>query len=179
MSSRIAIAAALTAAALAGCADDHQELRGWMEQQRRSMPVRTEPVPPPKTFEPFRYENAGQSDPFSQAKLSLRAGRAAEGMLKPDMNRRREVLESFPLESIRMVGHLADAKGSFALLMVDQMVYQARVGNYAGQNFGKIVRISETEVMLKELVQDAAGDWTERETTLQLQERPEKQEKKK
>lgn len=174
MTRKLAIAVVAAAALLSACGEEHQELRGWMEQQRQSMPVRAEPVPVPKTFEPFRYENAGQSDPFSQTKLSLKAGRDSAGTIKPDMNRRREVLENFPLETIRMVGHLGDVKGSYALLQVENMVYQARVGNYAGQNFGKIVRVTETEVTLKELVQDAAGDWTERESTLQLQEKQEK-----
>lgn len=174
MNPRLTIAAAVAVALLSACGEEHQELRGWMEQQRAGMPVKTDPVPPPKTFEPFRYENAGQSDPFSQSKLSMRVVGDASGALKPDTSRRKEVLERFPLETVHMVGHLSNAKGSFALLQVDDMVYQARVGNHAGQNFGKIVRVTETEVTLKELVQDAAGDWTERETTLQLQEKQEK-----
>ena len=69
-----------------------------------------------------------------------------------------------------MVGHMSNNNASFALLQVENMVYQARVGNYAGQNFGKIVRVSEGEVVLKEMVQDAAGDWNERDTALRLQE---------
>lgn len=173
MNAKLAIAAAAAVALLAGCGEEHQELRSWMDAQRAGMPVKAEPVPVPKTFEPFRYENAGQSDPFSRSKLALRLGRGA-GSLQPDTSRRREALENFPLETVQMVGHLSNTKGSFALLRVDDMVYQARVGNYAGQNFGKIVRVTESEVILRELVQDAAGDWTERETTLQLQERQEK-----
>ena len=99
--------------------------------------------------------------------------------LKPDTNRRREALESFPLDAIRMVGHMTNGRSSFALLQVDSTVYQARVGNYAGLNYGMITRVSESEVRLKELVQDAAGDWIERETALQLKEGPPVQETKK
>jgi type IV pilus assembly protein PilP len=165
----LAVLALAGGALLAGCSDEQQELRGWMDEQRRSMPTTKETVSPPKKFEPFRYENAGQSDPFSQAKLSLKGG-AASGGLKPDLNRRREALETYPLENIRMVGHMASGRNTFALLEVDKMVYQARVGNYAGQNFGMITRVSESEVVLKELVQDAAGDWVERDTSLRLQE---------
>ncbi len=69
-----------------------------------------------------------------------------------------------------MVGHLANGKQSYALLQVDNLVFQARVGNYAGQNFGVITKVNEAEIKLKELVQDAAGDWKERETSLQIQE---------
>ncbi|HRA78368.1 MAG TPA: pilus assembly protein PilP, partial [Burkholderiaceae bacterium] len=64
----------------------------------------------------------------------------------------------------------ASGRQNHALLQVDQIVYQARVGNHAGQNFGVITRISDDEVLLRELVQDAAGDWVHRESKLQLQE---------
>lgn len=164
-------AGCLTALALlAGCSDEQQEIRAWMQQQRASTPTIRETIPPPKRFEPFRYASAEQSDPFEQSRLSPRAGAQANAGLRPDTNRRREALEAFPLDAIRMVGHLGNTKSSFALLQVDNMVYQARVGNYAGQNYGRIVRVSESEVRLRELVQDAAGDWVERETALRLQE---------
>lgn len=156
---------------LAGCGDEQEELRGWMDQQRAAMPVIKDTIPPPKKFEPFRYDNAALADPFSQSKLALAIAQAAPAKtsgLRPDTSRRREVLESFPLDNIKMVGHLSNGKSDYALLQVESMVYQARVGNYAGQNFGRIVRVTESEVTLKELVQDAAGDWIERDTALRL-----------
>ena len=160
-----------SSALLSACSDEHQELRGWMDEQRRAMPTIKETIPPPKRHEPFRYQNAGQSDPFSPAKLAMKAGgEAPSSGIKPDLSRRREALEGFPLDSIRMVGHMTNGKNDFALLQVDSMVYQARVGNYAGQNFGKITRVTDNEVVLKELVQDAAGDWVPRDTSLRLQE---------
>jgi type IV pilus assembly protein PilP len=58
-----------------------------------------------------------------------------------------------------------------ALVKVDNLLYQVKPGNYLGQNYGKIVKVSETEVTLREIVQDATGEWTERTATLQLQER--------
>ena len=131
------------------------------------------PIPAPKKFEPFRYENTALADPFSQSKLALAVAQAAPAKgngLKPDAARRRETLESFPLDNIKMVGHMTNGRNDFALLQVEAMVYQARVGNYAGQNFGRIVRVTESEVTLKELVQDAAGDWVERDSALRLQE---------
>lgn len=164
----LAVAASVS---LSACGDENQEVRAWMDAQRRVTPTVTERIQPPKSFPPFRYENAGQSDPFSLAKLSIKPGAdlGAAG-LRPDLTRRREALESFPLESIRMVGQMNNGRSNYALLQVDNVVYQARVGNFAGQNFGRIIKVTETEVALKELVQDAAGDWVERETSLHLQE---------
>lgn len=170
MRARLTWAALAALALLAGCSGEQQELRSWMEEQRRRTPVATEKIEAPKRFEPFRYANEGAADPFAQVRLALRPGEAPSSGPQPDLNRRREALEGFPLESIRMVGHVSDRRGSFALLLAEGMVYQARVGNHAGQNFGVITRVSESEVRLKELVRDAAGDWTERETALQLQE---------
>lgn len=163
----------LAAVSLAGCANDHSDLRDWMQTVRANARPVQEPISEPRRFEPYRYDNEGQVDPFSVAKLGgssdgADAG-ASRGGLKPDANRQREALEAFPLDSIRMVGHLANRHGEYALLQAERLVYQAGVGNYAGQNYGMITRISETEVKLKELVQDAVGDWVERETTLQIQ----------
>ena len=90
--------------------------------------------------------------------------------LKPDADRRRETLESFPLDNIKMVSHMTNGRNDFALLQIEAMFDQARVGNYTGQNFGRIVCVTESEVTLKELVQDAAGDWVERDSALRLQE---------
>ncbi|HEY5634660.1 MAG TPA: pilus assembly protein PilP [Burkholderiaceae bacterium] len=169
MIARTSIAVALAALALAGCGGDQQEVRAWMQEQRAKVPPHKATVAPPKQFEPFRFV-AGRADPFAASRLAFKdAGATATGP-KPDLDRRREALEQYPIESIRMVGHLSNGRSQFALLQADTMVYQARVGNYAGQNFGRITRVSESEVLLKELVQDAAGDWVERSTTLRLQE---------
>lgn len=168
MIARTPIVAALAVVALAGCGDDQQEVRAWMQEQRAKVPPHKATVAPPKKFEPFRFV-AGSVDPFAATRLSLKGGNVASGP-KPDLDRRREALEQYPIESIRMVGHLSNGRNQFALLQADTIVYQARVGNYAGQNFGRIARVSESEVLLKELVQDASGDWVERSTTLRLQE---------
>ncbi len=159
---------------LSACSADTGELQAWMDDTRRNtQPVR-DVIPAPKSFEPFRYENAGSLEPFAPAKLMVALDRAAQnkakGGLSPDLNRRREALENFPTDAIRMVGHLASGKQVYALLQVNSLVYQARVGNYVGQNHGKVIRVTEEEIILKELVQDAAGEWTEKDTSLRLQE---------
>ncbi|HEU4621094.1 MAG TPA: pilus assembly protein PilP [Burkholderiaceae bacterium] len=159
---------------LVGCSSgDQDELKNWMAEVRRTTQPVVQPIPEPKKFEPFVYEQKGALEPFSVAKLDAAlqklAARSSSG-LRPDMDRRREPLEAFPLDTIQMVGTMQRDNQRVALLRVDKSVYQAKVGNYAGQNFGVITKISETEVALKEIVQDAAGEWVERTSTLQLQE---------
>jgi type IV pilus assembly protein PilP len=160
---------------LVGCDAPKDDLDQWMKETRAAVPPAKNTVEAPKKLEPFTYDNKSLVDPFSTAKLTQAIDKAAKakansGGLAPDTKRAREVLESFPLESIKMVGQIADSKVTTALLQVDTLVYQAKVGNYAGQNFGKIMKISDSEVTIKELVQDATGDWIERETSLRIRE---------
>ena len=165
---------ALVAIALSACTADVSELQGWMDETRTNAPRRTTRLEEPKRFEPFRYEARSDIDPFSNSKLQVALARFTDrnkGGLTPDLNRRREPLESFPLDGLRLVGHLSRASsGPVALVEADKVIFQLRVGNYVGQNFGRVTRITETEVGVRELVQDAAGDWVERESALALQE---------
>ena len=96
---------------------------------------------------------------------------STSGLIAPELTRRKEALEAFPLDSMAMVGSLNRNGQPVALVSVDKLLYQVRVGNYLGLNYGRITRISETELALREIVQDAAGEWIERVATLQLQER--------
>lgn len=168
------VSAVASCVLLGGCESDTSDLAVWMQQARDSAPRQVRNVPEPKRFEPFRFEVSAEAEPFSYAKMQSAMSKMAErdrSGLKPDLNRRREPLEAYALDAIQMVGQMRrPSTGPVALLQVDKTVYQSKVGNYIGQNFGRITQISETEVKIKELVQDAAGDWVERDTTLNLQE---------
>jgi len=156
---------------VAGCESDRGELRTWMDETRRTTPLVKEKLAEPKSFEPFRYPSSGETDPFNVAKLrveSLGATRAGNG-LRPDLTRRREPLEAYPLDNLKMVGNLTQKGTTVALLQADSVLFQVRVGNYIGPNFGRVLRVSEDEVAVREIVQDAAGDWIERDTALRLQ----------
>lgn len=87
------------------------------------------------------------------------------------MNRRREPLEAYPLESLQMVGSISKQGNTIAIIKADKTTYYVRTGNYMGQNFGVITTVTEGDVTVKELVQDSTGDWIERTSSLQLQER--------
>ncbi|WP_343605550.1 pilus assembly protein PilP [Roseateles sp.] len=163
----------LAGAVLAGCSAGTDELQQWMDEQRQQTRPTVKPLTPPKTFQPQRYEATAVVDPFSTQKLTVALRREASqpsSLLAAEMKRRREPLEAFPLDSMAMVGSVSREGRPYALLRVDNLLYQARVGDYLGQNFGRITKISETEITLREVVQDAAGEWIERTSTLQLQE---------
>jgi type IV pilus assembly protein PilP len=163
------------AALLAACsAADENEIRKWMDQTRAGMKPTTQPVPEPKTFTPQVYDGKAVTDPFDAQKMLVAvarqaAARASASALKPDLDRRREPLESYPLDQLKMVGMLRQGGANVALVDVGGQTYMVRVGNYLGQNFGRVNRITETETQLNEIVQDAAGEWVERPSKLELQ----------
>ncbi len=168
------VVAVLGLALLAGCEGETQELQAWMDQQRREVRPRVQALAAPKKFDPVPYANAQLLDPFSSQKLSVaikQETRQTSSLLAAELNRRREPLEAFSLDMMTMVGSVSKAQRPLALLRVDNLLYQVKAGDYIGQNYGRVVRITETEVTLREIVQDAAGEWTERPATLQLQER--------
>ena len=159
---------------LASCSAEHDELRAWMEQQRREAKPSVPPLQPPKRFDPQPYLAAQAVDPYSSQKLTValkQEARQPNSLLSAEMNRRKEPLESYPLDSMNMVGSVNKQGQPFALLRVDNLLYQVKVGDYLGQNYGRITRIGETEITLREIVQDAAGEWIERPAALQLQEK--------
>ena len=164
--------------ALSGCgSSSDNDIRQWMVEERNQTRPKVEPLPAPKQFKPEPYSNAAAMEPFSKEKLTQALKRdsnqvAANGALvAPELARRKEPLESFPLDAISVVGSIHKAGEPVALVKVDNLLYQVKVGSYLGPNFGRVTKISETEVTLREIVQDAVGEWIERVATLQLQER--------
>jgi type IV pilus assembly protein PilP len=170
----VALPVLIVLAVLAGCSADVEELQQWTEAKRREAKPSVPKLQPPKKFDPEPYTSAQAVDPFSVQKLTVglkQEARQLNPLLASELNRRKEPLESFPLDSMSMVGSFAKAGQPHALLRVDSLLYQVKVGDYMGQNYGRIVKIGETELSLREVVQDAAGEWTERISTLQLQEK--------
>jgi type IV pilus assembly protein PilP len=154
--------------ALGACGgSSHADLDVWMKEQGKTAKGKLEPLPQIKPYDPFTYNAFDLPDPFKPRKIEPTKG---SSKLAPDFTRRREPLEAFPLESLTMVGTLAKAKTNYALVRTPERdVYQVRAGNYLGQNYGVIIEIGDSELKLKELLQDGAGDWTERSSSLQLQ----------
>jgi type IV pilus assembly protein PilP len=162
---------------LAGCSSEIDELKQFVRDSDKGIPRRVEPLPAVKPFEPFTYEGFDLPDPFKPRKLAAPKEGGAGGVA-PDLNRRKEPLEAFPLEQLKMVGTLSQNKETYALVRADKTLYRVRKGNYMGQNFGLITDVTESEIKLKEIVQDSAGDWAERQSVLPLLEETGKGDKK-
>lgn len=160
----------LAASFLTGCSGGEQdELRQWMKEETKDFRGKISPLPLVKPYEPVPYDAAGLIDPFRPAKMLAEQKQGGGGGLQPDVNRPKEPLESYPLESVKYVGSLTKNRQTHGIVQVDGSLHQVRAGSYMGQNFGIITKITENEMSLRELVQDPTGDWVERTSTLLLQ----------
>ncbi len=159
----------VTVLLLTGCGgEEFQDLRDFVKNAGAGMRGKIPPPPEVKPYEPFAYDNeANLPDPFKPRKPELRSSRA--GINQPDIDRPREALEEFPLEGLKMVGYLYQNGVGYAVIRApDGKLHRVKAGNYVGMNFGLIREVADTEVIIKEMVQDSAGDWTDRESSLQL-----------
>ncbi len=171
---RTLMASIFSLSVLTGCGGgEHEDIKLWMTESSRDLRGRVQPLPELKPFPIVSYDAERELDPFSAGRVEPE--KKEGGGKQPDFERPREQLESFPLESLQFTGVVTKGKSKsrHALIQVDGVVYQVRLGNYIGQNFGRVIEITDTEVILMETVQDPTGqtnDWVERRTALQLQE---------
>jgi len=157
---------------LAGCGgDEFQDLRDFVKNAGADMRGKVAPPPDINPYEPFTYDNdSNLPDPFKPRKQNARDS-GHPGQNQPNLNRPKEELEDFPLESLKMVGYLSQkGVGQAVIRSAEGKIYRVKVGNYIGLNFGQVTSVTETEVKIKEMVQDSVGDWTERESSLELAE---------
>ena len=166
---RAAFVAIAAAALVAGCGpSSHKDLVDWMNEQGKGVRGHLAPLPTIKPYEPFVYNDFDLPDPFKPRKIEpMKSDNSNK--LAPDLNRRKEPLEAYPLESLSMVGTLEKGRTRYALVKTpDKDLYQVRQGMHMGQNYGVITDVTDTDIKLKELMQDGAGDWSERSSTLNL-----------
>lgn len=173
MSRRLLPLVLVAAALLAACGQDMGDLEAYALEVKSRKSRAIDPIPQPKPYEPFVYEAGGRRDPFlpllAARDSAALAGTGGTGGLRPDFNRPKEPLEEFPLDSVRMVGTITIKKQALALIKApDSVVHRVSVGDHIGQNHGKITAISETEVVLMEIIPDGLGGWMQRPATVAL-----------
>jgi len=157
---------------LAGCSSDGlEDLREFVKTAHADRKPKIEPLPEIKPYEAFAYAAADLTNPFSPTNLRPQSLQAKLGGPRPDMNRRKEPLEDFPLDALKMVGTLSKDKQSWGIVQTtDGAVYRVQKGNHLGQNFGRITRVTDEKIDLVELIQGAMGEWVEREASIAIQE---------
>lgn len=147
------------------------DLRAWMATVRQQHHAQSLSLPVAAAVPEYRYLPATRVDPFDLAKLAATDDAQAGSGLQPDLKRAREPLESYPLDSLRLIGSLRRGRDAVALIEADKLVYQLRMGGHLGQDFGTVVAIGEKVVDIEELVPESGGRWVQRRAQLVLQEK--------
>ena len=162
---------------LGGCSSGHEDIQQWMDQQRQAATPRVTPIDKPVPFVPATYTQSAVLDPFGTDRLTSALKTqtpSGDALLQAELNRRKEPLESFPLDIMTMVGSIDRGGRQVALIKANNLIYQVRVGNYLGQDYGKVTKITEGSIELREIVQNSSDEWVERNTAIQLQQSQEK-----
>jgi len=162
---------------LAACSGGgHEDLKQWMDENSKGLKASVPKLPEVQPYQPVPYDVEGMLDPFKANKIEpeskYKQASGKGGAFQPDFEARElrnSLLERYPIESLKMIGYLNVNKRPIAVIQVDNKVKQIKVGDYIGLDFGRVTQISDTEVELRELIQDSAGDWSERKSSLYLQ----------
>ena len=156
----------LLAGLLAACGSGRGDLEKWVAEVKAKPAPPLEPIPVMQQFETFEYTAQNMRDPFDQAF----SGEGSGGGPRPDPGRRKQTLEMFSLDSLKMVGSLGGGKNLVALVMApDKVTYRVSPGAYLGQSDGRVTGVYEDRIELVELVPDGAGGWLERPAKLALE----------
>jgi type IV pilus assembly protein PilP len=160
---------------LVACGDDgFSDLQKYIVEVKAKPKGTIEPLPEIKPVEPFVFKPEGLRDPFksiSESEEAEETGVSTGDGIKPDTSRRKEELEAFPLDSLRMVGTVVMKANLWGLVKAsDKTIYRVQVGNYMGKNYGKIIRILTDKIELMEIVPDKPGTWREQQSSLALTE---------
>lgn len=161
------------AAVLTGCGGgDMSDLKEWVATVKKRQKGVVDPLPEIRTVEPFVFKPDELRDPFIQnVKMEQPEEAKSDNGIHPDMARAREELESYELDTLRMVGTIYQGNGLWGLVKaLDGTIHRVRVGNYMGRNFGRIIRIKDGQIELLEIIPDSAGGWRERKASLELTE---------
>jgi len=160
----------LLAILVTGCAEKSiEDLHAFTKNARVGKKPRVEPLPRIAPHETFIYTASELTDPFSTGNLVRKKAAPTSGGLAPDPSRRKEPLESYPLDAITMVGTLFRADAAWTILRgPDGTIHRAQRGNYVGQSYGVITNITEEKTELKELVRGPSNNWVERGATIAI-----------
>lgn len=164
---RILIISATAIMGLSGCSSDMSDLHEYIAEVNARKSSKIEPIPEPKQYVAYTYVPADRRDPFSPPKRAARPRQSTSSGPQPDLNRPREALEEFPIDGLKMVGTIGFGSEVKALIRSsDGNIHTVRPNNYLGRNDGKVLKITPTEIMIRELVPDGFGGYGERELSL-------------
>ena len=168
-------ALSLFAIVLSGCARDMSDLQTYVAEVKARKSTAIDPIPQMQPYEPYTYSRSGERSPFQpiakDEPATIEAASVPPNTLRPDLARNREPLEEFPLDGLRLLGTLEIRQQIYALVSApDGIVHRTTYGDHMGQNFGKVVSISDAQVQLEEIVPNGFGGYIKRMALVALSE---------
>ncbi len=156
---------------LSGCvSNDMSDLQAFVKKTKATYKGKVEALPEFTTTPPYAYNAQDIRDPFKPV-VDIEVFSGPYRGPRPDENRPREPLEDFSLDSLRMVGTLAQKESEWILIKdPDGLLHRVSIGHHIGKNYGKVIAINEEKVLLMELISDRNGGWEERESSIALSE---------
>lgn len=163
---------ALMSALLSACGTgEFSDLQQYIDSVKARPPGKIEPLPELKPFERFLYRDADLRDPFKPVLKATINANANTALIARQNQREKEPLEDFPLDTLRMVGSIDKGTDKWAIVKTSEgLIYRIKVGNHVGKNFGEVVEISDTKILITEVISDGFGGWIEREAQLVIEE---------
>jgi type IV pilus assembly protein PilP len=172
------ILVALSCSLCACSGGEHEDLREWIAENTKNLRGGIPKLPEVQAYQPVPYDVEALLDPFRTNKIEpeskARQGQGKGSIYQPDFDareKRASLLEKYPLESVKLIGFVNLNRIQMAVVKVEDKTKQVKLGDYIGLDFGMVTKITEQEIVLKELIQDSSGDWSERQSSLLLQER--------
>jgi len=157
---------ALTLPVLSGCSQGIDDLEAFVNETMQKPGKPIPPIPQLKPYVPFIYDAFDSRDPFSVPEY---IEEKVDNGIRPDSNRSKEPLEAFPLDGLGMMGIIErDGRLEALVSAPDKTIHTIAVGNYLGQNFGKVTDIQETKIELIEILPDGNGGWMEKPATITM-----------
>jgi type IV pilus assembly protein PilP len=161
-----AVLAVMLLAPLAGCGGGTSDLKADLEQMKKRPGGRIDPMPEIKPYESFSYDQTGLRSPFQPSVPVVAPG---AGGVRPDARRNREFLEGFSLDTLKMVGTLHQKGHVYGLVQTkDGLIHRVALGNYVGQNDGRVSAVTESKIAVVEIVPDGLGGYMERQAAISL-----------
>ncbi len=166
----LVVAAVFLALNLIGCGNSNvADLETYVKDVKARKKSDIPPLPTPQTYETYKYEETRLRDPFTHVAPPRVAG--TNNGISPDFNRKRDVLEQYPLDTLKMMGSLEQGGEQWALIKSnDGTLFRVKRGHHMGQDNGRIQKVTETQIELEEIVPDGLGGWVKRKTNLSVSE---------
>ena len=139
------------------------DLKSFTKNAYKDRKPQVEPLPTLKPVAIFIYQASDEKDPFNRGNLKVQKPRQQDtggGEAGPDLTRKKEPLEAYPTDALKMVGVMEQNGIDWAIVRApDDTVHRVTEGNYLGLNYGEIVLLQGNRMQVQELVRNPVGKW--------------------